>query len=93
MTGWLAAKLEGKVGRHSVHRSAASAAGSERKGTTMTTTSFQPTGYHDQVEDDFAEGAARYLRRAGLDTDAITTSLTAELGLDRDEARRFAAAA
>ena len=41
----------------------------------------------DDVE--FARGAARYLRKAGLTDDAIATSLVDELGIDLTDARHI----
>lgn len=44
----------------------------------------------DDVDPEFARGAAEYLRRAGLDAAEICRSLVSELGLDRADAQRFA---
>ena len=52
---------------------------------------FAP-GYHDDLDDDFAIGAVRYLRANGLDAEAIRTSLVRELGLDPATAQRYVAA-
>lgn len=41
----------------------------------------------DDVE--FAKGAARYLRQAGLSDDAIAMSLVDELGIDLTDARHI----
>ena len=60
---------------------------------TADTATFNRSGYSDQIDDEFAVGAARYLRRAGLGTDAIAASLADELGLGLDEATRLAHAA
>lgn len=45
------------------------------------------------VDDEFALGAARYLRRAGLDTAAIASAIADELDLTPADAARFAQAA
>lgn len=45
------------------------------------------TGTAEDVE--FAIGAARYLRNAGLNDDAIATSLVDELGIDLTDARNI----
>ena len=45
------------------------------------------------VDDEFALGAARYLRNAGLSTEAIAESLADELDLNESEAARYAKAA
>lgn len=43
----------------------------------------------DESDVDFARGAARYLRQAGLSDDAIVVSLVDELGIDLTNARRI----
>jgi len=43
----------------------------------------------DAADVEFARGAARYLRNAGLSDEDITTSLVAELGIDLTDARRI----
>ncbi len=43
----------------------------------------------DDVDVEFARGAARYLRKAGLTDDAIATSLVDELGIDLTDARQI----
>ena len=43
----------------------------------------------DDADVEFARGAARYLRNAGLHDDAIATSLVDELGIDLTDARRI----
>ena len=43
----------------------------------------------DDVDVEFARGAARYLRKAGLTDDAIATSLVDELGIDLTDARHI----
>ena len=43
----------------------------------------------DDVDVEFARGAARYLRKAGLTNDAIATSLVDELGIDLTDARHI----
>ncbi len=64
---------------------------------TSTTTSTSSTSFIDvidrSVDDDFAMGAARYLRRAGLDTAAIASAIADELDLTPADAERFARAA
>ncbi len=45
------------------------------------------------VDDEFAIGAARYLRNAGLSTEAIAESLADELDLNEADAARYAKAA
>ncbi len=65
--------------------------------TTSTATSTASTSFIDMidrsVDDDFAMGAARYLRRAGLDTAAIASAIADELDLTPADAERFARAA
>lgn len=43
----------------------------------------------DEIDIEFAIGAARYLRKAGLSDDAIATSLVDELGIDLTNARNI----
>lgn len=43
----------------------------------------------DDADIEFARGAARYLRRAGLTDDAIAASLVDELGIDLTNARHI----
>ena len=43
----------------------------------------------DENDIEFARGAARYLRRAGLSDDAIAVSLVDELGVDLTDARHI----
>lgn len=43
----------------------------------------------DDVDVEFAIGAARYLRQAGLSDDAIAASLVDELGIDLTDARNI----
>lgn len=57
---------------------------------TTTTTTLTPTVDIDIADDvEFAKGAARYLRQAGLSDDAITMSLVDELGIDLTNAREI----
>lgn len=43
----------------------------------------------DESDIEFARGAARYLRRAGLTDEAIAVSLVDELGIDLTDARNI----
>lgn len=61
--------------------------------TTHNTTSTPKPAVDIDIADDadveFAKGAARYLRQAGLSDDAITMSLVDELGIDLTNAREI----
>lgn len=57
------------------------------KTTTGTTTDDAITIVDDELE--FAVGAARYLRQAGLHDEAIAASLVDQLGLDLTDARQI----
>lgn len=64
---------------------------------TFTERPIDPSGFTDEiderVDDEFALGAARYLRNSGLSTEAIAASLVGELDLDVEAATRYAIAA
>ncbi len=47
------------------------------------------TSNDERVDEEFAIGAIRYLRNAGLRVEEIRASLVGELGLDAKEAEAF----
>lgn len=56
---------------------------------TTTPTTTVDIDIADDVDVEFAKGAARYLRQAGLSDDAIAMSLVDELGIDLTDARHI----
>ena len=58
--------------------------------TSTVPTSTVPTSTVATEDVEFAISAARYLRNAGLNDDAIATSLVDELGIDLTDARNIA---